>query len=363
MINMLVGAIGGGKSYEAVVYHVIPAVKEGRKVKTNLPLNIQHFRDVFGDKADLIELVHPTKLNPRPFSSIEDYKDDWRCPDTNRGALFVIDECHKMLPKGSTNRDVEEYFAESRHAGHDHLLITQSDRKISRNIVDMVQILYRVRKNTALGSQNSYVKKVQDGYRGEVMNTEIRKYKKTYFAFYQSHTQSNKAVMEAAAKDVKPIWKHWSVYGFGFCMVIVTYGLFAGWFNLFGNLVPEVSATQVIPEPPPMKSKQELTLATLGEPVTEQITPTPPEKITHPYSKVMFHVSGGIANEDKNLSLISASQNGQQVFLLPSTELERAGYQVTYLAECSVEIAYPDTGYHEYLTCNAPSVGIFKSES
>ncbi|POB76042.1 zonular occludens toxin domain-containing protein, partial [Vibrio vulnificus] len=39
---------GSGKSYESVVYHVIPALKDGRKVVTNLPLNLEHFKQVFG---------------------------------------------------------------------------------------------------------------------------------------------------------------------------------------------------------------------------------------------------------------------------------------------------------------------------
>ncbi|MFB9215678.1 zonular occludens toxin domain-containing protein, partial [Vibrio sinaloensis] len=56
MIFGLAGRPRSGKSYEAVVYHIIPAVKEGRKVITNIPLNIDKFKKIFGDKADLIEV-------------------------------------------------------------------------------------------------------------------------------------------------------------------------------------------------------------------------------------------------------------------------------------------------------------------
>ncbi|MBV1843592.1 zonular occludens toxin domain-containing protein, partial [Photobacterium ganghwense] len=51
MINLIVGRPGGGKSYEAVVFHIIPAIQNGRKVVTNLPLNIDHFVKVFGEDA------------------------------------------------------------------------------------------------------------------------------------------------------------------------------------------------------------------------------------------------------------------------------------------------------------------------
>jgi len=43
MIYGIVGRPGGGKSYEAVAFQVIPALKSGRKVITNLPLQIEHF--------------------------------------------------------------------------------------------------------------------------------------------------------------------------------------------------------------------------------------------------------------------------------------------------------------------------------
>ncbi|MDF5473676.1 zonular occludens toxin domain-containing protein, partial [Vibrio parahaemolyticus] len=34
MIYAIAGRPGGGKTYEAVAYHIIPAIKEGRKVIT-----------------------------------------------------------------------------------------------------------------------------------------------------------------------------------------------------------------------------------------------------------------------------------------------------------------------------------------
>lgn len=57
-LNIIVGRPGSGKDYEAVAYHVIPAIKEGRRVVTNLPLNLDHFVNVFGSEVlELIEIV------------------------------------------------------------------------------------------------------------------------------------------------------------------------------------------------------------------------------------------------------------------------------------------------------------------
>jgi len=42
MINLLLGQPGGGKSYEAVAFHILPALAQGRKVITNMPLDLEH---------------------------------------------------------------------------------------------------------------------------------------------------------------------------------------------------------------------------------------------------------------------------------------------------------------------------------
>ncbi|MER0370175.1 zonular occludens toxin domain-containing protein, partial [Vibrio vulnificus] len=63
MINLIVGRPGGGKSYEAVVFHIIPAIQNGRKVVTNLPLNIDHFVKVFGEDARSLIRTIDTKLD------------------------------------------------------------------------------------------------------------------------------------------------------------------------------------------------------------------------------------------------------------------------------------------------------------
>jgi hypothetical protein len=80
MINLIIGRPGGDKSYEAVKYHILPAIKAGRKIITNLSLNIDTFVQVFGaDVSNLIAIVKTEyddfgNLN-RPFSKVEDYQE------------------------------------------------------------------------------------------------------------------------------------------------------------------------------------------------------------------------------------------------------------------------------------------------
>ena len=54
MINMVVGKLCCGMSYEVVAYHVLPALQQGNKVVTNLPLDIDFIRRLDGGFQDLI---------------------------------------------------------------------------------------------------------------------------------------------------------------------------------------------------------------------------------------------------------------------------------------------------------------------
>lgn len=220
MINLLIGPPGGGKSYEAVVYHVLAAIQEGRKVITNLALNLDEFCRYEPRARTLIEIRNrqgsaAAGAQSWAFGHVDDYHTDWRDPATNRGPLFAIDECHKPLPRRSTfardpvGTSVDEYYAEHRHTGADFLLMTQSYGKVSKAIIDQVQTTYRVKKATVFGDSSSYIRKVQDGVRGDVLSTVTRTYEPKWFALYKSHTLSVGAVIEADAKDIKPAFLQW----------------------------------------------------------------------------------------------------------------------------------------------------------
>ncbi|MGF1868450.1 zonular occludens toxin domain-containing protein [Photobacterium indicum] len=218
MINLIIGRPGGGKSYEAVKFHILPAIKAGRKIITNLPLNLDTFIQVFGaDVSKLITIVKTEyddfgNLN-RPFSKVEDYQDEWRSDDGAIAPLVVVDEAHMVIPTTGTDVKLLEFLSMHRHYGYDIIYISQSDRKLHRDVRDMTQMQYRCSKNTALGSQQTYTQKVQDGCRGAVVNTNQRRYEESIFKFYKSHTGSNKQVAEAMASDVRPLWKSWMVIG------------------------------------------------------------------------------------------------------------------------------------------------------
>lgn len=231
MINGIEGIPGSGKSYEAVAFHILPALKEGRKVITNLPLEIEQIKAINPEYADLIEIrkvpqpirgvwdadavsrgemayqlcegtIEAKDASRTVFGGVWDYYDTWR-DDKGRSALFVIDECHVAMPRLGTSKEVIQWYKLSRHFGADVVLITQSFREMCPDISVLLATLVKLRKADILGKKGSYIRKVHAGYRAAEISREERPYKPEIFPFYKSHTQGN-TVIEAGMQDVSP---------------------------------------------------------------------------------------------------------------------------------------------------------------
>lgn len=356
MINLILGAPGSGKSYEAVAYHILPALNGGRAVVTNLPLNILSLKTIIPNVESLITIKEPTLKNPRPFSTVEDFDSTFKDDSTAQGCLYVIDECHIPFPRGATQLKVEEWFSLHRHLGVDVLLITQSYGKVSKSIIDLLQIVYRVRKNTALGSSSSYVRKVQDGIRGEVVNTSIRKYNPIYFNYYKSHTLSNSEISESGASDLKPIWHHWS-FKLGFIMILFAlYWVSTHKISFFGSAAtPPIktnsSPQQLIQAPTLQPLPVSKPISPSSQPQTTKIDP-----VNHPYSSVSLSIQGFVQRGEKKLYYVNASFNAQPAFYLTSDDLVAAGYQFKGISECLARLDFET--FHAWLTCDSAKLGV-----
>lgn len=371
MINLLLGPPGGGKSYEATVYHVLVALNRGRKVITNLPLVVDQLELICPGARELVELRSHERINGeqvRPFSHVSHYGDTWRHPADGSGPLYVIDECHMCLPLRGTPIEIEEWFSMHRHELADVLLITQSYGKINRAIRDLVQVVYRCRKATAFGSNGRYIRKVQDGLRGEVVNQTIRTYDPKYFKLYQSHTKSG-AGQELAAADIKPIWSHWSFKGAAVCLVFFLVMVF-NMENPFSVKLPPKVAEQASASAPgalrqlrgsedsiPVPDLLPVSVPAVSAPAAAEPPPTP----QHPWSGYGLHVVAIVQGERDGQpalrGLMRVSQNGQPVATLPFDDLTRAGYELSVRSSCVVSLRFAgrDVGY---AVCDAPKVGM-----
>lgn len=381
MINLLLGPPGGGKSYEATVFHVLKALNARRKVITNLPLDLDRF-DQLGFDLSLIEIRIKTNSKPpedvlvhkptvmryfrdsssgfidRPFANPEDYGDPWRHPETGSGPLYIIDECHMCLPRGDTRRDVEEWYSLHRHESADVLLITQSYGKVSKSIIDLVQVCYRVKKATAFGRSKNYIRKVQDGVRGEVVNTSIREYEKKYFGLYKSHTRGGGQELEA--QDIVPIWMRWPFIGLALC-ILLFFGILFGTdisINPLKNGINKEAAAR----PVPVRVVEEVNGVVVSDTAAAStvVKHTTDEPGIDPYSGKNLHVIGAIEGA-RSRHLFAVSQNGQIVSQVETADLVKLGYTVTAPTACAVRIEWQ--GSTRWVICDAPTVSVTSAAS
>lgn len=385
MINFLLGAPGGGKSYEAVVFHILPALLKGRKVITNLPVNVEQFEKIVPGASELLEIrtktlfprpevEGPRPWKPLPFWHPDDFADRWRHPEKGFGALYVVDECHLVLPKIGTLVSVEEWFSLHRHHNADVLLITQSYGKVSPAIRDLCQVVYRVRKNVALGSMGSYTRKVQDGLRGEVVNTTVRKYEPKYFPLYKSHTQSTTGA-ELSANDIRPIWKHWSFIGSAVLLVVFFSLLSSG--AVKNPLAVQTSAPKAPAKPqaspqaaqsPPQAQPSAVTPA-LHTPGPEKRPPEPPAVIKvdrpDPYQDKGLHLLGSATFGGVTRWMFLLSQNGTVVSRLDDRDLAQAGFSWVSGGHCVGWLRYthdPDRPPRA-VSCDSPQTSMVNAPS
>jgi zona occludens toxin len=399
MINGIAGKPGGGKSYEAVKNHVIPALEQKRKVVTNLPLQIEHFESVYG--AEIAELIEVVEYNfheygtTRPFSQAEDFLkyDDWK-NEKGQGVFFVIDECHLSMPNGKVTPQTTallEYLSMHRHYGHDILLITQNFKKVHRDIRDMVNLVYRAIKKSFNGQDSEYILKIHEGCTTTVVNTKERAYESHVFKFYKSHTMSNQSVVEATTQDITPWWKSGLMYGAmgmgGLFLLILIWFLTL----VFGSDEPkedtkpkinkskEVERKSIPVESIEPRTRQSRAGTYVGanvgsnanikpfkEPIkapkqfSEYEDMVEKSKSFHPFYKVDLAVSGFAEDYNFKIVYFSARQNGQHVFTISNKDLALAGYSVKVLGECAVKISYFD--YQDFLTCNSPIQSVAGTE-
>ena len=411
MIDLLEGIPGSGKSYEAVVYHVLPSLQEGRKVITNLPLNVEAFARLDPDFKDLIEIRKKPKPifgrweaeaadrgescfivgdfsskkggmnvipdqseffdidgfpallpadNVRPFGHVWDFYDTWRGKG-NVGPLYVIDECHNSFPKTNvlkrrhTPEDVIQWFKLHRHFGADVLLMTQRMGSLDDDISGLAQFHIRVHKASFLGKKDSYIRKVFAGYRGGEVQRNERKYKPQYFLLSLSHTQGS-TVIESDAKDLKTTYvklNKFKKYYFVFAAFFVIYAIYAN----FGS---KEEKKKSVPADAPVVRNEPLP-ASLQEHVppalpNEESAPTVTQEASDgPLKGKTLHLTGWLNMPSKGIVYtLAVSVSGRVIFETDSIQLEKAGYSFHLAAECIAFVSWK--GKDQVVVCDVPRI-------
>jgi zona occludens toxin len=372
MQNLIVGKSGSGKGYEVCAFHILTALSQGRKVITNMPLIIDKWAAIdptfpaliemrkrampirgtweptreegaFHLYDDLTQIVFPP-TTARPFAGVWDYYSEWRHPESGTGPLFVVDEAQNVIPCRKTCIDVEEWSALHRHFVVDIIFMTQSYGKLSQAIRDNIQMVYRLTKKVAWGQPNRYIRKVQDGIRGEVLNTTERTYNPSFFGLWRSQTQGGSGE-EFNANDVVPLWKHWTFKGAALCSIVAV-ALIAVGFSADKPAPPPKYQSRPVVHAPASIDK----VPQIAEQVPD-VTPRGAEEKYHPYQGYDLFLSalitGSRADGPYMNGYLTIAQGGQAIRQVSFQDMTQAGYSITYHSPTVVSVEFKglDIGY------------------
>lgn len=319
-IYAYVGLPGSGKSYNVVENQILPALKQGRKVVTNIPLHEERIRETITE-GEIVEL---------PLAQIEQQPDlieEYATP----GCVLILDEVWRLFPGGQKVTHVPAAFkkllAEHRHMvdaegrSMQIVLVTQDLAQIGAFARQLVEETFLHKKLSALGMSGSFSCTI---YRGPVtgqqpsQNLEIRtvhgRYSERVYRYYQSHTMSKSAKDGANEKSVDNrglIWKR-PIF------IVIVLGLLA-LFPLFAYIIKPFFSPETKTSGPGATGAS---VATARAPIQSSFAQSPSGSHQSPVRT--WRISGFIDTHDGSYALIESSDG--VVSMMDASKCQRAKF-------------------------------------
>ena len=202
-INAYTGLMGSGKSYECVSSVIIPAIRAGRRVVTNV--------DGINGEAIRAYCEKKFKSDPAKLGTVVHCKnDDVHLPNflpfgqddvetfCKGGDMVCIDEAWRFW--GTDKKLLEEhkiFFREHRHyvdpetkVSCDLVLMVQDISDLHRTLKVVVEVTFRTAKIKTLGLDNIYRVEMWEGYKltsKSRVAAQNKRYDKAIFPLYSSY--------------------------------------------------------------------------------------------------------------------------------------------------------------------------------
>ncbi|MFM9435742.1 zona occludens toxin [Janthinobacterium sp. CG_23.3] len=232
-INVYTGLMRSGKSYEVVSEVVVPAVRSGRRVVTNIDgiseekihqyLVEKHPNDDAALYGSIVHVDNSQVFSPDFFPHYDDLKGAHTDTLVQPGDLVCVDEAWRFW--GATDcklhKNHKSFFLEHGHftsattnVACDLVLMIQDMSNLHRFVKAVVAFNFRTHKKVALGMGNTYSLTMWEGYkqsRTAQVGNWIRKYQKDVFPLYSSFKGGAQGVMVNADKRMniftdKKLW-------------------------------------------------------------------------------------------------------------------------------------------------------------
>lgn len=203
MILFHEGMPRSGKSYEAVVKHIIPALQAGRPVQAYIEgLNFEKIAACAGLPLERVQELL-TQIQRSDVSNVGTW--------SKNNSLVVIDEVQSFWPNSRKTLDepTTYFVTEHGHRGIDVLLMGQVFKDVHKLWRGRTSQKIWFMKRDMVGAENSYkwtLYKATQPEQFEKINTGVTKYDSAFFGTYASHVSDD--IQTANYKDTRAtIWK------------------------------------------------------------------------------------------------------------------------------------------------------------
>lgn len=190
MIIFHEGLPGSGKSYEAALNQIIPALKKGRKVFAYIEgLNHQKFSEVSGIELDKVKSLLVQLEKDQVFTVYEHVEND---------SLVILDELQDFWPSVRSKLDekITEFVTQHRHRGIDIVCMGQDHRDCHLLWKRRIDTLLRFVKRDAIGRKNDYTwtSHKQNAGKFEQLRSGKGSYDPANFGLYASHSDGVESI-------------------------------------------------------------------------------------------------------------------------------------------------------------------------
>lgn len=250
MIVFHEGLPRSGKSYEAVVKHILPSIKNGRSVYSNI-------NGLFDGAEKIASLIG---MSPNEVAShiitLSD-EDVYNLQNVvPKDALIAIDEIQNYYPSGREKipKETIKYIAEHAQHGHDIILMGQSFADVAPIWRRRTQRKIMFSKRTGIGRPDEYTWTAYEATAPEQfskISSGGGKYDKKYFGTYKSHQTGTKNTSFAYEDDRTNVFKQKGfLWGIPLALIAVFFAI-SYLYDFFNE--PSFAGAQVekTPEPKP----------------------------------------------------------------------------------------------------------------
>ena len=359
-ITAYVGLPGHGKSYGVVENVIVPSLKSGRVVYTNVPMKEEACIKAFGSSVVQFH-VDDILANPAWFTEV-----------LPKGAVIVIDELWRLWPSGTRNVSEahKSFLAEHRHMvsetcgkSTEIILVTQDLSQVAQFCRSLIETTFKVNKLTKAGSSKFFR---VDVYSGPVTGAsppiskrerEIPgKFKQSTYDLYHSHTQS-----DVGAGDEKRVDGRFSLFG-GFKVKLMIFGFIAALIILiwctfaFFDMTKPMTEKRVVTHSVNVSSSSQSTISSSAQstiPVVALKEQHEPNDFIVDLDNIFYVSSSIIVNDGKiNKTHLFAISVDDSYAHLTHRDFMSMGYKVKIIADCLALISNKNSA--RYALCPPP---------